>query len=46
MKFIAYNGYYKFYPEYYREERDIASGILRDILVPVYDYFTFSKIKY
>lgn len=45
MKFIAYNGYYKFYPEYHREERDISRAILREQLVQVRDYYTFSKLK-
>lgn len=45
MKFVAYHGYYKFYPEYHREERDINKAILRDILVPIQDYYTFSRLS-
>lgn len=45
MRFIAYNGYYKFYPEYHREEWHINKAILRDNLVRVRDYYTFSGLK-
>ena len=45
MKFICYNGYYKFYPEYKNEQRDISKKILVEQLVPVRDYFTFNSLS-
>lgn len=44
MKFIVYNGYYKFYPKKYREIEEISPSILKDQLVPIKDYYTFSKL--